>query len=141
MTPRFRAWLVAATGVAAALSLLLPWARSGGRTRSTIELLSSASAIDLLDGWTRAVLVGGWCLVVLGAAVGLLGVAWDRPTVARSGLVVLGPALALATLAVIWSPLAVEWGAWVGSGLGATASMGSGLLRMSGVAQREGRSR
>ena len=141
MTPRFRAWLVAGIGVGAALGLLLPWARSGGRTRSTLELLSSASALDLLSGWTRALVVGGWLLVVIGAAAGLVGVAWDRPAVARIGLVMVGPALVLAALAIVWSPLSIAWGAWVASGMGATASIGSGLLRMTDVAQWEGRSR
>lgn len=141
MTPRVRAWLVAGIGVTAALGLLLPWARTGGRTRSTLDLVSSASALDLLTDTTRALVVGGWMLVVVGAAAGLLGVAWDRPGVARIGLSVVGPALVTASLLIAWSPLAVAWGAWVSSGFGAIATMGSGVLRMTDVAYWEGRSR
>ncbi|MEM8705658.1 MAG: hypothetical protein AAGE98_04330 [Actinomycetota bacterium] len=141
MTPRIRAWIVAGIGVAAALASLLPWARTGGRTRSVPELVSSASALDLLEGWTRVAVVIGWMAVVVGAALGLVGVAFERPLVARVGLAALGPVLLLTTLAIVWSPLSVGWGAWLASGLGATASMGSGLLRMTDVAQWEGRSR
>lgn len=132
---------MAALGVAAALGLLLPWATTGGRSRSTVGLVSSASALDLLDGWARVLVVAGWMLVVIGAAVGLLGVAWDRPGIARAGLLVVGPALVGAAVLVAWSPLSIAWGAWVASGMGATASIGSGLLRMTDVAQWEGRSR
>ena len=132
---------MAALGVAAALGLLLPWATTGGRSRSTVDLVSSASALDLLDGWVRILVVGGWMLVVVGAAAGLLGVAWERPGIARAGLLVVGPALVGAAVLVAWSPLSIAWGAWVSSGMGATASIGSGLLRMTDVAQWEGRSR
>ena len=132
---------MAALGVAAACGLLLPWVTTGGRSRSTVELMSSASALDLLDGWTRILVVGGWMLVVVGAALGLLGVAWERPGVARIGLLAVGPALVGAALLIAWSPLSIAWGAWVASGMGATASIGSGLLRMTDVAQWGGRSR
>ena len=128
---------MAAAGVAAALGLLLPWARTGDRSRSSIDLLSSASALDVLSSGQRTLLYVGWLLVVAGAAVGLVLVAWDRPAAGLVATAVVGPALIAAVVVVAWSPLAIAWGAWFASGLGATASIGSGLLVLTHVSGRK----
>ncbi len=128
---------MAGVGVVAALGLLLPWARTGVRSRSSIDLLSSASALDLLSSGQRTLLYVGWSLVVVGAAVGLVLVAWDRPAAGLVATAVVGPALIGAVVVVAWSPLAIAWGAWFASGLGATASIGSGLLVLTHVSGRK----
>ncbi len=128
---------MAGVGVVAALGLLLPWARTGDRSRSSIDLLSSASALDLLSSGQRTLLYVGWSLVVVGAAVGLVLVAWDRPAAGLVATAVVGPALIGAVVVVAWSPLAIAWGAWFASGLGATASIGSGLLVLTHVSGRK----
>ncbi|MEM9522189.1 MAG: hypothetical protein AAGA37_22975 [Actinomycetota bacterium] len=127
-------WLVAWLGVAAAVGLLLPWARSGDRTRSSIELLSSANALGVIEGWPRVALFVGWFGVVAGAAVGLVFVAWDRPRLGAGATAVVGPALVLALVGLRLTPFGVAWGAWVASGLGVTASIGSGLIHLNGQA-------
>ena len=133
-----REWGVAIIGVVAALSLLLPWARTGSRSRSSIDLMSSATALDIVSGWQRLAMFVGWFGVVAAAAAGLLLVARDRPRLGvRMGLVV-GPALGVAVAAVVASPFQLAWGAWFASGLGATASIGSGLVVLKHRSMREG---
>ena len=131
-------WLVAGLGVVAALGLLLPWARTGDRTRSSIDLLSSTTALDLLESWQRLVLLTGWFVVVAVAALGLVLVAWDRPRAGLAATALVGPGLLAALLALGSSPLAIAWGAWLASGLGATASIGSGLVVLTHVSARKG---
>ncbi|MEM9467090.1 MAG: hypothetical protein AAGA90_17085 [Actinomycetota bacterium] len=133
-----REWAVAAIGVGAALSLLLPWARTGTRTRSSLDLMSSANALDLVTGWQRIAVFAGWFGVVAGAAAGLVLVAWDRPLPGAVATASVGPAIALAVAAVAASPFALVWGAWLASGLGATASIGGGLVVLTHVSMREG---
>jgi hypothetical protein len=133
-----REWALAGVAIAGAASLLLPWARTGDRTRSSLDLASSASALDVVTGWQRVAMFVGWFAVVAGAAVGLVCVAWDRPRWAVCALAVVGPGLLIAVAAAVASPFALEWGVWLASGLGATASIGSGLVVLTHVSMREG---
>lgn len=129
---------MAGLGVVAAGGLLLPWAHTGTRTRSSIDLLSSANALDLVTGWQRVAMFAGWLGVLAGAASGLVLVAWDRPRGGALATGVVGPALVLATAAIVVSPFTVAWGAWFASGVGATASIGSGLVVLARASAQEG---
>lgn len=130
---------MAGLGVVAAAGLLLPWAHTGTRTRSSIDLLSSLSALELVAGWQRVAMLVGWFGVILGAAAGLVLVAWDRPRGGALATAVVGPALGVALAAVAASPFAVAWGAWFASGLGATASIGSGLILLTSASDGKDR--
>ena len=129
---------MAGLAVLAAFGLLLPWARTGDRNRSSIDLLSSAGALDVVTGWPFAALLIGWFSVVVAAALALVLVAWGRTMVGVSVAGLVGPGVIVALVAVSVSPLALAWGAWIASGLGVGASIGSGLLVLSRVAEREG---
>ena len=131
------AWAVAISAVMAAVGLLLPWAGSGTQSRSTIELLASASALDVLSGPQQILLIGAWLAIVVLAAAGLVAVAWHRVERAVPCFVALGPALVVTALVIRRSPLAVEWGAYVSSALGLVASVGSAAL-LAGGRGREG---
>ena len=56
------------TGVAAALSaafltvvsLVLPWFDILGKQRSSIDLITSASALDIIDGWLKVLVLAAW---------------------------------------------------------------------------------
>ena len=120
--------MVAVFAVAAAFGLLLPWAESGTRSRSSIELLRSAAALDLFSTIQQWLLVGAWFAVVVLVAVGLLAVAWQRIDLGALAFSVVGPALVVAVLVVRRSPLTADWGAYAASGLGVVASIGSGML-------------
>ena len=129
---------MAGLAVLAAFGLLLPWARSGGRSRSSIELVSTAGALDVVTGWPFAALVIGWFSVVVAAAVALVLVAWGRPVAGASAAAVVGPGMIAALVAVSASPLPLAWGAWIASGFGVGASIGSGLLVLTRVSERQG---
>lgn len=122
------AWTVVAVALAAAFGLLLPWAQSGTRSRSSIELLRSAGALDLFSTGERWLLVVAWFSVVAAAAAGLVAVSWHRVDLAATIIAIIGPVLVVAVLIVRRSPLTVEWGAYLSSGLGVVASIGSGML-------------
>ena len=122
------AWMVTAAAVAAVFGLLLPWAASGTRSRSSIELLSSANALDVLSALERWALLGVWFGVVVAVAVGLVAVAWHRIDLGALAFAAVGPALVVAVVIVCRSPLSPEWGAYTSSGLGLVASIGSGML-------------
>ena len=95
------------------------------------------SAADVVSAHVLA-MFAGWLGVVAGAAAGLLFVAWDRPRRGAVATFVVGPALGVAVAAVAASPFQLAWGAWFASGLGATASIGSGLVVLTHVSAREG---
>ena len=114
--------------VASVLCLLAPWVRSGQVDRSTVELLSSASALDLWDGREEYLALGSWFLLPLLAAGGALGAGWQRPVFSAGCVLPIGPLMALAWLAVVWSPFEARWGAFSGTGLGLTATVLAGLL-------------
>lgn len=122
------AWITAVAAVAATFGLLLPWAASGTRSRSSIELLRSANALDVFSTVERWVLLGAWLAVVLAAALGLVAIAWHRIDLGALALAAIGPALVVAVVVVRRSPLSPEWGAYTSSGLGMVASIGSGML-------------
>jgi len=68
--------LVAAivAGFAAAVTLVLPWIRVGSSARSSIDLIGSLGALDVIEGATKVAVVLAWLLTpILVAAAMLLG--------------------------------------------------------------------
>ena len=123
-------WIAVGAGLITVGALLAPWARSGRVDRSSIELLASASALDLLSGTERVVLVGSWFLVTATVAGALVAVAWGRRRLAASLVVPLGPVMVLAAVAVASSPFSLRWGAPMGSVSGLTATVAGALVLM-----------
>lgn len=125
---RIRIWMPATASVAAVSCLLAPWVRSGRVDRSTIDLLSSASALDVWDGREEMLALGAWYLLPLLAAGAVIGAGWHRPGFSAACALPIGPVMALAWLAVVWSPFDARWGAPLGTALGLTASSLAGLV-------------
>lgn len=136
VTQRRVAWASAIAAVTAAGALLLPWAGSGARTRSTIELLAATSALDVLSAPHRWLLVTAWFGVVVVAAAGLWSVAHERLRWGAACFAVLGPALVATSIVIRRSPFSLEWGAYVASGFGLAASIGGGAV-LAGVGSRQ----
>ncbi len=124
-------------GLAAALSLVAPWARSGTRDQSSVDLLRSAGVLDVITGWQRSATVATWYGVVVLVAISLVALAWGRSTLSAAVLVPVGPAVFFAAVIVSRSPLPLRWGAVAGSlcGLTATASAILILMRVQTLAQ------
>lgn len=135
---RVPVWLPAATAVVTVACLLAPWVRSGQVDRSTVDLLSSASALDLWDGREEILALAAWYLLPLLAAGAAVGAGWGRRAFSAGCVLPIGPLMALAWLAVVLSPFEARWGAAVGTILGLTASLLAGLLLISTELPAEG---
>lgn len=107
----------------ATLSLAMPWFTIAGRSRSSVDLLSSASALDVIDGWVKIAVIGGWLLAPVIVAAAMLVAASGRHT---SGAALLSP-VAVVTLAVVVigavnDRLELAWGAMIGGMFAALSS-------------------
>ena len=130
-------WGGAAAGLAAALTLLAPWARSGTTDHSSIDLLDSAGALDVISGWQRPAALLAWYLVVVSAATALLAVAWGRTTVGALALLPMGPIMTVAAVIVGRSSLPLRWGALAGVIAGLTATTVALLILMRSDSRRK----
>lgn len=123
-------WAPVVMGLVSAAALLGPWLRSGTVDRSSVDLIGSATALDVLSGTTRVVVVGAWLTVVVLVAVALVTAAWDRPRVALAVLLPVGPLLVAAWILLAGSPLEVRWGAVMAGISGAVTSiLAAGMLK------------
>ena len=127
----------AAAAVAAALCLVAPWVRSGTVDRSTIDLLSSASALDLLDGRDEIVALSAWYLVALLAAGAAISAGWQRSRLTGAFALPIGPMMILGWWAVAMSPFDTQWGAWLGAVVGVAATVLAGLLLLQSMDRRK----
>ncbi len=130
-------WVGVGAGLAAAVGLLAPWARSGSVDRSSVDLLRSAGILDVISGWQRPATILAWYLVVLLAAAALVAAAWGRTRLSALVLFPVGPALLVALVIVVRSPLPVRWGAVMSTGFGLTATTAAGLILMRGAIRRK----
>lgn len=104
--------LLLAGGIGAALSLLLPWLHLSGRDRSTIDIIGSAAALDLLEGSTRWIVVGLWMAVPVAVAAGLSLWALHRHRASRRLFVLASLLIAGCCLITVWalgSVMAIGW--------------------------------
>jgi len=132
-------WLPAVAAVASVLCLLAPWVRSGRVDRSTIELLSSASALDLWTGREEVIALSAWYVLPVLAAVSVLAAGWRRNRFSAWCAMPIGPLMAAAWAAVAWSPFEVRWGGWAGMILGLMTSLFASLLLIVEREKRGGR--
>ena len=131
--------LVPVTAALTAVSLLLPWSRSGDNDRSSIELLRTAGVLDVVSTSTRWLLVSAWFLVIVLAAGSILAAGWHRLHLAAIAAVPLAPAVVVAVVVVLRSPLPVRWGAIVGCAAGLTATARSSVILIRDGFLAEGR--
>lgn len=112
-----------AAGFLTTISLVLPWFTIAGKSRSSIDLLKSASALDVIEGGMKAAVIGGWVLAPVVVAVAMLVAASGRHRFA-AGL--LSPVVLLILLVVVigFTVDAVDlaWGAVVGAVFAIVAS-------------------
>lgn len=109
---------------ASAISLVLPWVRTGDRTRSSIQLIASAGALDIIEGPSRVAVVVLWFLVPALVAAAMLALAAGRSTLTTVLLAPLGFVLAaMVGLLVVVAGSVVVWGAWLTGGFAAGATI------------------
>lgn len=125
--PRFRSGplvaLALGAGFLATISLVLPWFTIAGRSRSSIDLVSSASALEVIDGPAKVAVVACWLCAPLLVALAMLVAASGRH---RAGALLLSPVTGILLLVVIIGVLVddirLAWGATFGLVFAAAAS-------------------
>lgn len=107
-----------------ACTLVLPWFRVAGRARSSIDLISSAGALDVIEGGTRLAVVGLWLVLPVLSAIALFMFALKQPNVAAILSFVVGAAVLLVIGLVLFiDEVGLAWGAWLAAASGATAAV------------------
>jgi len=121
------------SGLLAALSMVVPWARSGRVDRSMFQLISAASALDLLTGVEKLLVLAAAMAVTTSVAVALIAVAWSRFHLAAIALLVPGPIMLVAVVVVARTPLTLGWGAIAGSVAAVFGSLSAILVLLNGA--------
>lgn len=107
----------------ATCTLVLPWFDVAGRARSSIDLIASAGALDVIEGGTRVAVVALWLTLPMLSAIALFLFALGRYRGAASlALVVGGVVVAILALGFIVDEVGLAWGAWLGAVSGVIAA-------------------
>lgn len=123
-------------GVLSTICLLLPWVRVGSRDRSSIDLIGSAGALDIVEGATKAVVVLLWFLLPMLVAAAMLSLAAGRLRLVGWLLLPLGLVLgAIVLLLLVVAGDVVVWGAWLSAAFAVGASASAIMVL---IGQREG---
>jgi len=124
-------WISAAlaAGFLAAVSLVLPWVNISGRARSTIDLIGSAGALDVIEGRWKVLVVVGWLMIPVIVAAAMLLAASGR--VATAAWLILPLDLLLALLVIglrlLLGAGSIAWGAWFAAAFAVLAT-GSAIM-------------
>lgn len=109
-------------GFLATSSLLLPWFVVGGKSRSSIDLLASANALEVLTGPTKVAVVGAWLLVPVVQAIAMVVGASGRRRASALCVVPVAVATLIAVAAgAVSGVVSLAWGAGVGAVFAAVA--------------------
>ena len=102
-------------GFLATISLVLPWFTIAGRSRSSIDLVSSASALEVIEGPVKVAAVACWLCAPLLVASAMLVAASGRH---RAGALLLSPVTGILLLVVVIGAVVddirLAWGATFG---------------------------
>ena len=103
-------------GFGTVVSLVLPWFDLLGQERSSVDLLRSASALEVIDGGVRIAVIAGWLLmpVLLTVAI-FLGAARRYRLAAGILLPITALTLLVAGVGVAVDEIGLAWGAFIGS--------------------------
>lgn len=119
-----------ATSTLAVAALLGPWAALGSRRFTSLDLISSASALDLIDGRRKQLVLAAWMVVPALVAAGYVLAALRRWLLLAPAFIALGPTYAAALVALrSRSTLRTLWGLHMGvAAAAATTIVGVALL-------------
>lgn len=115
------------TAALAAASLVLPWFELSGRPRSTIDVIGSAGALEVIAGSTKLLVVLGWLMLPLLAAAGMLLAASGRDRLAAAIILPIGPLVLSIVLIGLAAGLSAAWGVWPAA-LSASVSLGCAIM-------------
>ena len=107
--------LALASGFLAVVSLVLPWFDVLGKERSSIDLVSSAGALDVIEGGVKVLVLLGWFSAPLFVSVAMLVAASGRHRVAALVLLPVGLVLVgVFVVGVFVDDVGIAWGAIFG---------------------------
>jgi len=119
---------VLASSVAAG-SLLLPWVSLGRRQFSSLDLVSTASALDIIEGGQKRLVLVCWMMVPALAAAGYLLAALGRHRMFGCALLPLGPIYIVVAFGMSTNtPATADWGLQLGVAAGAFCTVIGVLL-------------
>ncbi len=102
-------------GFLSVVSLVLPWFDLLGKERSSIDLVSSASALDVIDGGVKVLVLLGWFLAPLLVSVAMFLAAAGRHRFAAALLVPIGFVMVIVFVAgSAVDEIGIAWGAIFG---------------------------
>lgn len=111
-------------GFLAVVSLVLPWFVVVGKARSSIDLLSSASALDVLEGGLKLVVFAGWLLAPILVSIAMFLAASGRHRGAAFLLLPIGLLiLVVFVVGVVVDAIGIAWGAIFGAVFAALATI------------------
>lgn len=121
----------------AAVSLVLPWLAIGTAPgRSSIDLIGSANALDVVGGSTLALIVGTWVAIPVAAAMALLLGAIGRPTAAAVVVLLVSVCIGLVAVAIAATDaVALAWGGVLGGVAAALAALAAVVVILGSRAQ------
>lgn len=127
--------LAVGAGFLCACTLILPWFEIAGRGRSSFDLISSAGALEVIDGGIRLLVVSLWLVVpVLGAAALLLFASGRHGLAAVISLVVGVGVFGVLGVGLVVDGVTLAWGAV----LAAIAAIGATVCAMMVLLPRRG---
>ena len=104
-------------------SLALPWFDILGRERSSIDILRSASVLDVIEGPVKLVAIAGWLLAPVLVSAAMFTAASGRYRIAAALLLPVGVVVLLIVGAgAVRDEVDLAWGAFVGLLAAAAAS-------------------
>ncbi len=118
-------------GFLAVVSLVLPWFVLLGKARSSVDLLGSASALDVLEGGVKVAVFVGWFIAPILVSAAMFLAASGRHTAAAVllqpiGLLLLGVFL----VGVVVDDIGIAWGSIFGAVFAALATVFAMMVLM-----------
>lgn len=103
-------------GFLTVVSLVLPWFDLLGKERSSIDLVSSASALDVIDGGVKILVIFGWLLAPLLVSIAMFVAAAGRHRLAAILLLPIGVLfVAVFVIGMLVEDIGIAWGAIFGA--------------------------
>lgn len=114
---------VVASSLAAA-ALLLPWVALGRREFSSLDIISTASALEIIEGRQKHIVVACWMIIPVLVAVGYVLAATAHRRAFACSLLPLGPIYLAAILGISSNtPVVVRWGLQLGVVAGVVSTL------------------
>lgn len=120
------------------LSLVLPWFVLLGKARSSIDLLGSASALDVLEGWVKVLVFAGWFLAPILVSIAMFAAAAGRHRTAAALLLPIGLLLlGVFILGIVVDDIGIAWGSIFGGVFAALATVFAMMVLMTSRSAKE----